>query len=222
MGAMFVGVSAQQDGRPVRNGSSPGSALLTLSPRSPVDPFIPHSTQSLPPSQTMQSIRLQKKYPEVSQGDMFDLISRFKCVSTLTPWVDHNVMTPPAPLQRPPHRRPGARRQGYRIAGPPEPRRIVRSRTRDAQARLCGRQWQGRVGGLGRGTSSRHSPVFSRLFNLSRLTKSPSDSSTLSSALRLLPSARELGRSPCKVPTQTSAILSTRMSDESSRITSTG
>jgi len=29
----------------------------------------------------MQAIRLQKKYPEVSQDEMFDLISRFKCVS---------------------------------------------------------------------------------------------------------------------------------------------
>jgi hypothetical protein len=28
----------------------------------------------------MQTIRLQKKYPEVSQDEMFDLVSRFKCV----------------------------------------------------------------------------------------------------------------------------------------------
>jgi hypothetical protein len=28
----------------------------------------------------MQAIRLQKKYPEVSQDEMFDLINRFKCV----------------------------------------------------------------------------------------------------------------------------------------------
>jgi hypothetical protein len=28
----------------------------------------------------MQAIRLQKKYPEVSQDEMFDFISRFKCV----------------------------------------------------------------------------------------------------------------------------------------------
>ena len=66
-----------------------------------------------------------------------------------------------------------------------------------------------------------HPPVFSR-FYLLRLTESPSDSLTLSSALRLLPLAPRLGRSPCKVPTQTSVILLTRMSDESSRITSTG
>lgn len=28
----------------------------------------------------MQAIRLQKKYPEVTQDEMFDFISRFKCV----------------------------------------------------------------------------------------------------------------------------------------------
>jgi hypothetical protein len=39
---------------------------------------------------TMQAIRLQKKYPEVSQNEMFDLISRFKCVRS-SPWVQcHN------------------------------------------------------------------------------------------------------------------------------------
>lgn len=32
----------------------------------------------------MQSLRLQKKYPEVSQEEMFDLVNRFKCVSPLT------------------------------------------------------------------------------------------------------------------------------------------
>lgn len=30
----------------------------------------------------MQAIRLQKKYPEISQEEMFDLINRFKCVSS--------------------------------------------------------------------------------------------------------------------------------------------
>jgi hypothetical protein len=28
----------------------------------------------------MQAIKLQRKYPEVSQEDMFELINRFKCV----------------------------------------------------------------------------------------------------------------------------------------------
>jgi hypothetical protein len=28
----------------------------------------------------MQAIKLQRKYPEVSQEEMFDLINRFKCV----------------------------------------------------------------------------------------------------------------------------------------------
>ena len=103
----------------------------------------------------MQAIRLQKKYPEVSQDEMFDLISRFKCVSRPSPWVSGGVraIMTSAPLQRSEHRRPRARRQGYSVTGPSRPGRIIRSRTRDTQARLCGRQWQGRVGGLGRGMS---------------------------------------------------------------------
>ena len=28
----------------------------------------------------MQALQLRKKYPEVSQDEMFDLINRFKCV----------------------------------------------------------------------------------------------------------------------------------------------
>jgi hypothetical protein len=28
----------------------------------------------------MEALKLQKKYPEVSRDDMFDLINRFKCV----------------------------------------------------------------------------------------------------------------------------------------------
>jgi hypothetical protein len=56
-----------------------------------------------------------------------------------------------APLQQSSHRRSGARRQGHRVASPPKPRRIVRSRTRDSQACFRGRQRQGRIGGLGRG-----------------------------------------------------------------------
>ena len=35
---------------------------------------------SNPQSSTMQAIKLQRKYPEVSQDEMFDLINRFKCV----------------------------------------------------------------------------------------------------------------------------------------------
>lgn len=31
----------------------------------------------------MQAIRLQKKYPEISQDEMFDLINRFKWVGEL-------------------------------------------------------------------------------------------------------------------------------------------
>jgi hypothetical protein len=29
---------------------------------------------------TMEAFKLQKKYPEVSKDEMFDLINRFKCV----------------------------------------------------------------------------------------------------------------------------------------------
>jgi hypothetical protein len=32
----------------------------------------------------MQAIRLQKKYPDVSQDEMFDFITRFKCVPAST------------------------------------------------------------------------------------------------------------------------------------------
>jgi plastin-1 len=32
----------------------------------------------------MQAIKLQRKYPEVSQEDMFDLINRFKSVPLLS------------------------------------------------------------------------------------------------------------------------------------------
>jgi hypothetical protein len=36
------------------------------------------------PFSTMQAIKLQRKYPEVSQEDMFDLINRFKSVPLLS------------------------------------------------------------------------------------------------------------------------------------------
>ena len=32
----------------------------------------------------MEALRLRKKYPEVSQDEMFDLINRFKYVRTLS------------------------------------------------------------------------------------------------------------------------------------------
>jgi hypothetical protein len=40
----------------------------------------PHHPITVPPL-TMQAIRLQKKYPDVSQDEMFDLMNSFKCVS---------------------------------------------------------------------------------------------------------------------------------------------
>src|SRR5258708_31288842 len=56
-----------------------GVIIITLSP----EPRYPHLHSTLHPILspfTMQAIRLQKKYPEVSQDEMFDLINRFKCV----------------------------------------------------------------------------------------------------------------------------------------------
>lgn len=41
----------------------------------------------------MQAIRLQKKYPEVSQEEMFDLINRFKYVTILSPPPDPQFLT---------------------------------------------------------------------------------------------------------------------------------
>lgn len=41
-----------------------------------------HSYSNFPLHATMQAIRLQKKYPEVTQDEMFELINRFKCVIT--------------------------------------------------------------------------------------------------------------------------------------------
>src|ERR1700742_4316969 len=73
-----------------------------------------------------------------------------------------------APPQRSPHRRPGARRQSHRVASPSKSGRILRSRTRDSQARLRGRQWQGRIGGLGRGVSHPLSRFPPHLLNDSR------------------------------------------------------
>lgn len=62
--------SPQRSLSPVSKGAV---ALPFLLPRSP-----PTTTNS-----TMQAIRLQKKYPEVTQEEMFDLINRFKCVNVI-------------------------------------------------------------------------------------------------------------------------------------------
>lgn len=66
----------------------PPSKSRSRSVTSPRTPWIspPSSTSSSPPPSippTMQAIRLQKKYPEVSQEEMFDLINRFKYVCSL-------------------------------------------------------------------------------------------------------------------------------------------
>ncbi|KIK10621.1 hypothetical protein PISMIDRAFT_596217, partial [Pisolithus microcarpus 441] len=60
--------------RPRSNQFSPPS-----SPSSP--PLPPRNTVSSP----MQALRLQKKHPEVTQDEMFDLINRFNAIHTDTP-----------------------------------------------------------------------------------------------------------------------------------------
>ena len=60
--------------RPPNSGSPPN---LTGTTR----PFILPPPLSPPSSSAaMEAIRLQKKYPDVSRDEMFDLINRFKCV----------------------------------------------------------------------------------------------------------------------------------------------
>ena len=61
--------------------SPPPLSPLTLSPVSQPLPLPAPTKSTVNP--TMQAIRLQKKYPEVSQEEMFDLINRFKCVYAL-------------------------------------------------------------------------------------------------------------------------------------------
>lgn len=76
--------SAFMGSRPTSPPPKSRSSSVT-SPRTPWNP--PPSSFSTTPSSvppTMQAIRLQKKYPEVSQEEMFDLINRFKCVAP--PW----------------------------------------------------------------------------------------------------------------------------------------
>lgn len=47
----------------------------------------PHTHYSPPIHHNMQAIRLQKKYPEVTQDEMFELINRFKsvCIFYISP-----------------------------------------------------------------------------------------------------------------------------------------
>ncbi|KAL4068561.1 calponin homology domain-containing protein [Scleroderma yunnanense] len=67
-----------------RNGQS---AQWRPTPRSNHPPRSPTVSPSPPPttSSPMQSLRLQKKYPEVTQDEMFDLVNRFNAIHTDTP-----------------------------------------------------------------------------------------------------------------------------------------
>lgn len=73
--------SPQRSLSPVSKGAV---ALPLLLPRSP-----PTTTTN----STMQAIRLQKKYPEVTQEEMFDLINRFKCVNVIRSLYAHRNLT---------------------------------------------------------------------------------------------------------------------------------
>lgn len=60
------------------NNSTTASTVAALKARQ--HPTLPSSTDTKSVNPTMQAIRLQKKYPEVTQEEMFDLINRFKYV----------------------------------------------------------------------------------------------------------------------------------------------
>ena len=48
----------------------------------------------------MEAFRLRKKFPEVSQDEMFDLINRFKYVRPCTPHNDSDAdLGPPRPVR---------------------------------------------------------------------------------------------------------------------------
>lgn len=64
--------------------TSPQRSLSPVSRGAVALPFLlPRSPPTTTANSTMQAIRLQKKYPEVTQEEMFDLINRFKCVNVI-------------------------------------------------------------------------------------------------------------------------------------------
>lgn len=64
--------------------TSPQRSLSPVSKGAVALPFLlPRSPPTTTANSTMQAIRLQKKYPEVTQEEMFDLINRFKCVNVM-------------------------------------------------------------------------------------------------------------------------------------------
>lgn len=164
----------------------------------------------------MQAIRLQKKYPDVSQDEMFDLISRFKCVRLYRgSRAINDVRAAPAlstptsrgALTRPPCCKP------FKAAAN---RTIVRERLSSTSPWTPVARSNWRIG-----SRSVHSHCHPPVSDFSSTTSS-SDSSTSNSALRRLPSPPRPERSQFKAQTRTSATPSTKMSGGSSQITSMG
>ncbi|KAG2359665.1 calponin homology domain-containing protein [Suillus spraguei] len=68
----------------VTRSQSPAAKWRPPAPRSTTySDQLPSLSSSL--SSPMEAIRLQKKYPEVSKDEMFDLVNRFNAISTTTP-----------------------------------------------------------------------------------------------------------------------------------------
>lgn len=55
-------------------------SLILLPTRRLPPPKLESLLELLPPSHRMEALRLRKKFPEVSQDEIFDLINKFKCV----------------------------------------------------------------------------------------------------------------------------------------------
>jgi len=165
----------------------------------------------------MQAIRLQKKYPDVSQDEMFDFISRFKCVRLHRgSGAINDVRAAPA-LSIPTSRGALTRLPCYKPFRAAANRTIVRERLSSTS------QWTPVARSNWRTGSRCVHCLFRLLSPIShpqRSTRSLSDSSTSSSALRLLPSPPRPERSQYKAPTRTSATPSMKMSGGSLQITS--
>ena len=139
VGVIMITASAQQSGSFHSERNHCGIAglcylLLTLSPVSTL--FIP--TLLTPPNPTPHLSQCKpfvcKRSIRKSLRMRCSISSAASSAFCLDPSGSGAIMIimTSAPLQRSSYRRPGARRQGYRVTGPSEPRRIIRSRTRDS------------------------------------------------------------------------------------------
>jgi len=168
----------------------------------------------------MQAIRLQKKYPDVSQDEMFDLMSRFKCVRLHRgSGAINDVRAAPA-LSTPTSRGVLTRLPCCKPFKAAANRTIVRERLSSTSPWTLVARSNWRIG-----SRCVHTGIVIpclRFLIPQRFTPSSSDSSTSSYALRHLPSPPRPERSQCKAPTRTSATPSTKMSGGSSQITSMG